>query len=167
MCGIVEVYFLTDSHKGPLVGILRDKHQLDWPDSLAYYVTWFFGLLSLFELTFEIVYIKIPSDSAKSRALTASTPTTQTNLVWRRTALVIWGLIALSYLAFYLIDLRLDFIQIQSPCQGVGCNWMAISSSEAAIWQSWGLSTQVYAAFMTGSTVLTAAVYWLLGGLIL
>jgi hypothetical protein len=44
---------------------------------------------------------------------------------------------------------------------------MAISSAEVEILHSWGLSTQTYAAFMTGGAVVTVAFYWLLGGLLL
>jgi hypothetical protein len=99
--------------------------------------------------------------------MTTSLSTSQTNRVWHRAALGIWALIALAFLAFYLIDLRLDYIQIQNPCQGEECNWMAISAAEFAVLESWGLSPQTFAAFMTGSTLLSVAVYWLLGGLIL
>ncbi len=60
--------------------------------------------------------------------MTTSLSTSQTNRVWHRAALGIWALIALAFLAFYLIDLRLDYIQIQNPCQGEECNWRALRS---------------------------------------
>ena len=94
-----------------------------------------------------------------------STP--QHGRAWRWIALAFWALIALAFLAFFLLDLRLDYIQLLTPCQGAECNWMAISSAEVEILHSWGLSTQTYAAFMTGAAVATVAVYWLLGGLLL
>ncbi len=99
--------------------------------------------------------------------MTTSSSFSQPGLVWRRIALIGWALIALAYLAFFLSDLRLDYIQLLTPCQGAECNWMAISSAEVEILHSWGLSTQTYAAFMTGAAVVTVAVYWLLGGLLL
>ena len=99
--------------------------------------------------------------------MTARLSTHESKLLWRRAALAIWVVIALSFLAYYVIDLRLDYIQIQNPCQGEDCNWMAISAAEFAVLETRGLSAQAYAAFMTGSTVLIVAVYWLLGGLIL
>jgi hypothetical protein len=94
-----------------------------------------------------------------------STP--QPGRAWRWIALAFWSLIALAFLAFFWLDLRLDYIQLLTPCQGAECNWMAISSAEVEILHSWGLSTQTYAAFMTGAAVVTVAVYWLLGGLLL
>ncbi len=99
--------------------------------------------------------------------MTTSSSLSQPDLVWRRIAILGWALIALAFLAYFLLDLRLDYIQLLLPCQGAECNWMAISSSEAEILHSWGLSTQTYAAFMTGAAVVIVAVYWLLGGLLL
>jgi hypothetical protein len=94
-----------------------------------------------------------------------STP--QPGRVWRWIALAFWALIALSFLAFFGLDLRQDYIQLLTPCQGAECNWMAISSAEVEILHSWGLSTKAYAAFMIGAALFTVAVYWLLGGLLL
>ena len=91
----------------------------------------------------------------------------QPNSSWRWITLVFWALIALAFLALFLIDLRLDYLQLLVPCQGTECNWMAISSAEVEVLESWGLSNRAYAAFMTGTAALTVVVYWLLGGLIL
>ena len=54
--------------------------------------------------------------------MTARLSTHESKLLWRRAALAIWVVIALSFLAYYVIDLRLDYIQIQNPCQGEDCN---------------------------------------------
>jgi len=86
---------------------------------------------------------------------------------WRWIALASWVLLALAFLALFLIDLRLDYLQLLKPCQGADCNWMAITPAEVDVLASWGLSTRAYAAFMTGTAILTVAIYWLLGGLIL
>jgi hypothetical protein len=82
-------------------------------------------------------------------------------------ALAFWALIALAFLGFFLLDLRQDYFQLLTPCLGADCNWMAISSAEVGILQSWGLSLQAYAALMTGAALFTVTVYWLLGGLLL
>jgi hypothetical protein len=82
-------------------------------------------------------------------------------------ALAFWALIALAFLGFFLLDLRQDYFQLLTPCLGADCNWMAISSAEVGILQSWGLSLQAYAALMTGAAMFTVTVYWLLGGLLL
>lgn len=95
------------------------------------------------------------------------TQTQMNNPAWRWAALAVWALSALAFLALFLIDLRLDYGQILEPCQGVECNWMALSPAEAAVLETWGLSMQAYAALMTGMAVITVAVYWILGGLIL
>jgi hypothetical protein len=78
-----------------------------------------------------------------------------------------WALVALAFLTFFWLDLRLDFLQLLNPCQGAECNWMAISPAEVGILHSWGLSTQYYAVIMLGSAVVVVAIYWILGGLLL
>jgi len=99
--------------------------------------------------------------------MTTSLSVSKTNKTWRRVALLSWALVALVFLAFFLIELRLDTTQILNPCSGTSCNWMAISSAEVAVLQSWGLSIQTYVAVMTGISIFTVIVYWLIGGLIL
>jgi hypothetical protein len=99
--------------------------------------------------------------------MSASASDSQTGQAWRWIALLVWVLIALAYLAFFLLDLRQDYFQLLMPCQGAGCNWMAISSTEVEVLHTWGLSTQAYAAYMTGFAVVTVAAYWILGGLLL
>jgi len=99
--------------------------------------------------------------------MTAPLSIPQPGRAWRWIALAFWALIALAYLAFFGLDLRQDYIQLLAPCQGEGCNWMAISSAEVETLHSWGLTTQAYAAFMLGAALVTVAVYWFLGGLLL
>ena len=99
--------------------------------------------------------------------MTAPSSISQPSRAWRWISLAFWVLMALAFLAFFLLDLRLDYTQLLTPCQGAECNWMAISSSEVEVLHSWGLSTQSYAAFMTGFAVVTVAVYWILGGLLI
>jgi hypothetical protein len=99
--------------------------------------------------------------------MTDSTSLSQRSLTWPRIALLVWALFALSYLAFFLLELWLDFIQVALPCQGSGCNWLAISPAEVDVLEGWGLSTLAYAVIVTGATIFTVAVYWSLGGLIL
>jgi len=86
---------------------------------------------------------------------------------WRWIALLGWVFFALVYLVFFLLELRLDFIQILSPCLGEDCNFLAISPAEVAVLEAWGLPTLVYASTITGTSVITVGVYWLLGSLIL
>jgi hypothetical protein len=78
-----------------------------------------------------------------------------------------WGLIALAYLTFFVADLRLDFAQLQSACQGPHCNFLAISPAEMETLAAWGLSLRAFALIMTGMTVLCASVWCLLSSLIL
>jgi hypothetical protein len=78
-----------------------------------------------------------------------------------------WGLIALAYLAFFALDLGLDYSQILVPCAGEGCNFLALSSDEMAILDERGWSSKVYAAGMTGATLLTVSASCLLAALIL
>jgi hypothetical protein len=85
----------------------------------------------------------------------------------RRVALAFYAFIALAFLAFFVLESRLDFLQIQEPCQGPECNWMAVTAAEIEALQNWGLSTQAFAVFMIGTAALFVAIYWLLGGLIL
>lgn len=91
---------------------------------------------------------------------TAPSRTPKASLRWL--ALAIWLLIALTYLAFFLADLRLDFAQLRVPCSGVDCNYLAVSQSEADVLHSWGLSLRTYSMVVNGATVLTVTVFCLL-----
>ena len=84
-----------------------------------------------------------------------------------RLAIVGWSLITLAYLAFFLTDLRLDFAQLQIPCEGADCNYLAISQAEVDVLESQGLTSHTYSVIMNGATVLAVAASWMLGGLIL
>jgi len=85
----------------------------------------------------------------------------------RRLAVISWVLIALAYLIFFLADLRLDFAQLQIPCTGADCNYLAISKAEVDVLESWGLSSLTYSVIMNGATLLGVAASWILAGLIL
>lgn len=82
-------------------------------------------------------------------------------------ALAGWVLIALAYLTFFVLDLRLDYAQLLVPCEGAECNYTAISQAEFDVLESWGLSSQTYSLILNGATVLGVAACWLLGLLIL
>ncbi len=97
-----------------------------------------------------------------------NSPTTSpSNRTWRWIAIIGWVLIALAYLAFFLTDLRLDFAQLQIPCEGADCNYLAISQAEVAVLESRGLTSRTYSVIMNGATMLAVAASWILGGLIL
>jgi len=85
----------------------------------------------------------------------------------RRLAIIGWSLITLAYLAFFLTDLRLDFAQLQIPCEGADCNYLAISQAEVDVLESRGLTSRTYSVIMNGATVLAVAASWMLGSLIL
>jgi hypothetical protein len=87
------------------------------------------------------------------------------NMRWL--AILSWCLIALPFLTFFLTDLRLDFAQLQAPCEGEECNYLAISRDEIDVLESWGLSARAYSIIMNGATVLGVAFSWLLGVVIL
>jgi len=78
-----------------------------------------------------------------------------------------WLGFTLVFLAYYLTVLRLDFTQMLVPCQGAGCNFLALSTAEITALTSWGLSVRVYAYYMSAIIVFVTAVYWVLGGLII
>ncbi|MFQ5400656.1 MAG: sensor histidine kinase [Anaerolineae bacterium] len=104
-------------------------------------------------------------------ATTPSNPT-QIRSVVRWLALGGWMLVVLANLLFFLFDLALDYAQMLVPCAGVlgmggACNFLAISSAEAAVLLSWGLTLQIYAVGMLIPLVILLLVYWALGGLIL
>ena len=84
-----------------------------------------------------------------------------------RLAIIGWSLIALAYLAFFLTDLRLDFAQLQIPCEGADCNYLAISQVEVDVLESRRLTSRTYSVIMNGATLLAVTASWLLAGLIL
>ncbi len=94
-------------------------------------------------------------------------PKTPRPILRRRVVHAGWALVALAFLTFFLLDLRLDYVQLQTPCGGENCNYLAISTAEVTVLNAWGVPIQVYATAMTGLSVIYVAVYWLLGGLIL
>jgi hypothetical protein len=86
---------------------------------------------------------------------------------WRLIAYPIWILIVLGYVGFFLTDLRLDFAQLQSPCTGDSCNYLAISQTEINVLEDWGLNSLAYSTIMNGATVLGVAASVLLSVVIL
>jgi hypothetical protein len=79
---------------------------------------------------------------------------------------VSWLLIALAFLAFFLVDLRLDYEQIQQPCTGAECNYTAVSQAEMDVLEAWGLNGQIFSLIVNGSTLLAVTLFWVLGGII-
>jgi len=78
-----------------------------------------------------------------------------------------WLLLALGYLVFFVTDLRLDFAQLQVPCSGEGCNYLALAPAEFEALIARGISPRAYAWIMTGANVLALAASWALGAFIL
>ncbi len=84
----------------------------------------------------------------------------------RQISILIWSGITLIFFIYFLVVLYLDFTQMLVPCEGLGCNFLALSGSEAAALASWGLSLPAYAYYMCALTVFFTIVYWALGGII-
>jgi len=87
--------------------------------------------------------------------------------VLRGLSIAVWFLITGAYLAFFVLDLRLDYAQILVPCSGEECNYIAVSQAEFDAMDDLGLSPKFYANTMTTATVVGVAVSWLLALLIL
>jgi len=85
----------------------------------------------------------------------------------RGLSIVAWFLITSAYLAFFVLDLRLDYAQILVPCGGEACNYIAVSQAEFDAMANLGLSPKFYANTMTMATVTGVAASWLLALLIL
>jgi len=96
-----------------------------------------------------------------------SPTTTPPNPAHRWLFLASWIVVALAYLIFFVLDLRLDYAQLLLPCEGADCNYLAISQAEIDVLESWGLSSETYALILNSATVLGVAACWLLGGLII
>ena len=70
-----------------------------------------------------------------------SSPTTSSpNPVFRWLSLASWVLIALAYLTFFVLDLRLDYAQALVPCSGEDCNYNAVSQAEFDALETIGLA---------------------------
>jgi hypothetical protein len=80
---------------------------------------------------------------------------------------VIWGLFTLANLALYAIDLRIDFLDMQAPCTGAGCNFLALTGAEVDALADLALTPRWYAQFMTTISIFIASIYWILAGVIL
>lgn len=78
-----------------------------------------------------------------------------------------WAILALAFLALYPVDLRLDYTQLSTACAGSDCNYLALSTAELDVLESWGLSGQFYAVMMIGMSTITVIVYMLLAALVL
>lgn len=91
----------------------------------------------------------------------------QINPVLRGLSIAMWFLIAMAYLTFFVLDLRLDYAQIMIPCSGEECNYIAVSQAEFDAMENLGLSPRFYANTMSAATVAGVAASWLLALLIL
>ena len=87
----------------------------------------------------------------------------------RTIAVTGWVLITLAFFVYFLTVLQLDFYKMLVPSlgQGADCNFLALSPAEITALTSWGMSTQTYAYFIAGSTILNPLIYFALSGLIL
>jgi signal transduction histidine kinase len=92
---------------------------------------------------------------------------TRDNLWVRRLSLVAWSLLTLAYLSVFIIDLFLSYRLMSVPCAGPDCHYQAISSAEAAVLSSWGLSVPLYALYMLGISVLPVVLFSMLAVVIL
>src|SRR5262245_58093164 len=106
------------------------------------------------------------------KSLATTSATLQSNPFARWMAVIIWISVALLCIGLSFVDLTNDYSQMQIPCEGAwtidgGCNYLAISSAEADVVASWGLTLQSYAIAMTLSTLIPILVYTALGLLIL
>jgi tRNA A-37 threonylcarbamoyl transferase component Bud32 len=106
------------------------------------------------------------------KSLATTSATLQSNPFARWTALIIWIIVALLSVGLSFVDVAKDYSQIRYSCEGAwtldgGCNFLAISSTEAEVLTAWGLTLQSYAIAMTLSTLIPIIVYAALGLLIL
>ncbi len=93
-------------------------------------------------------------------------------LVLYRMALVGWVIIALLHVGLFWVDFAVDYSELQIPCPGepgvfADCNFGALTAVEEAVWTSWGLTMQTYAAISLLGAPFTFLVYMGLAGLIL
>ena len=91
---------------------------------------------------------------------------TQPPIAWRLIAVGVWSILSLSFLSLFLLDLALDYQQLQAACQGAECNYLAVSSAEFVALEGIGWSTQTYALIMTLMPTITVVIFWILAGLI-
>jgi signal transduction histidine kinase len=101
-----------------------------------------------------------PHEQAKAPVEERSVP-----LPFNHKAMLIipWVLVVAAFLAVYAIDLGLSYRMIVSPCQGQDCHYQAITAAEAQVLAGIGLPVQAYALYMLGITVMTVAVFAILG----
>ena len=81
--------------------------------------------------------------------------------------LLLWILLAVSFLAVYTLDLRLSYPQIAEPCEGPGCHYQALTDIEARALADLGLPVKAYARYLLGLTVLTVVMFIALAGIML
>ena len=64
--------------------------------------------------------------------------------VLRGLSIALWFLITVAYLAFFVLDLRLDYAQTLVPCNGENCNYIAVSQAEFDALEEMGLTPSFY-----------------------
>ncbi len=98
--------------------------------------------------------------------------TARRNPLSRRLMLAVWILLALLPIGLFGVDLIIDYSEMLVPCQGVpgvfaDCNFGAITTAEASVLTSWGLTMRAYAVTVIGGAIFAFLVYLALAGLIL
>lgn len=71
----------------------------------------------------------------------------------------LWLAVVLAFLAVFTLDLWLSYALISSPCDGQDCHYQAVGFAEAQALADLGLSTQAYARYMLGITVVSVAIF--------
>ncbi len=90
--------------------------------------------------------------------MTTSSSLSQPDLVWRRIAILGWALIALAFLAYFLLDLRLDYIQLLLPARVrnvIGWPFLRLRQDSTFL----GLSHAYLCRFYDRASVVIVAVY--------
>jgi signal transduction histidine kinase len=82
------------------------------------------------------------------------------DLRWLRVLQVsLWLAVSLAFLAVYVLDLRLSYALISTPCEGLTCHYQAVGYAEAQALGELGLSVQAYALYMLGITAVSVVIF--------
>lgn len=84
-----------------------------------------------------------------------------------RLALALWAAVAVSFLAVFVLDLRLSYDLLATPCAGTDCHYQAVTPVEAAALAGWGVSVPAYARYMLGISIVPVALFSVLAVVIL